>query len=97
MGFYQTSDKVTTSTVKACTDSCNRDDCELSCRYKGGTLMGTSDYYDKSGTLHHRDFNTRQTYVCCRKCWKHWMVHQNGDDILQVEEVKEEQGYDRKL
>jgi hypothetical protein len=87
IGFYQVSTVVADSTIKAVVDTCDRDDCRLSCRGRGTTLMGMSQWYDRSGRLHVWNENHRETYVCCGKCWRRWKVNQSGDKITGLVEL----------
>lgn len=69
-GYWQVSDKTPKEIIQAFTEGCERDDCHVSAKYAGGTLLATSSWYDKEGQLQIRDDNTMECYLCCGKCWK---------------------------
>lgn len=85
-----TSDLVGQDTVRAVTDSCERDDCKVSARKLGGTLAATSSHYGKDGNPIVDDINDRETEIACLGCWKTWIVHQTGEKVHSVLDVTEE-------
>lgn len=81
MNFYQVSDKVPSKVITGVTSKCEREDCCVSVRKSGGTMMGTSDYYDKNGILCVYNPNRFVAELCCCQCWGDWTVNQDGEIV----------------
>jgi hypothetical protein len=83
-GFYQISDRVAQSTIKACTGDGSRDDCCISASLLSSTAIGISGHYNKNGVLIIQDGNKRQTYLNCYSCDREWVISQVGDTITNT-------------
>ncbi len=84
------SDKVTSDTITAVTDTCNRDDCRLSAEIEVTTLVANSCHYNKNGILVVNDRNSRTTQVECGSCWKCFRVHHDHGIVHNVTDITEE-------
>lgn len=82
--FYQVSDIVPTRIITACTVNC-REDCRLSAKITGKTLLGTSRHYTKSGDLVVKDDNRISADVTCSTCWRSWEVRGGAENTVATE------------
>lgn len=77
--FMYSSDKVPARIIRAVTDKCPRNDCQISAQMGESTTMGTpAEFYDKNGMLIIEDGNKFQVTLCCRTCWTKHLVDHTG-------------------
>jgi hypothetical protein len=87
-GYWQVSDLIPKERILAITKDCDKEDCDLSCKYLGGTLLATSTYYNKQGEVMYDDGNWRKDYVCCRSCWGEWVVYPDEENKPVAEKLE---------
>lgn len=83
--FKQVQDKVPASVIKAVTGPCERSDCCVSAEMQGGTMMGTSDHYNKDGLLQIEDRNRFTVHLNCSSCDRGWELNQDGKILMAVD------------
>lgn len=78
-GCKHDTDVVPDDVVRACVANCDRADCHLKARYRGGTLLGSpGNYYDRNGRLIAEDPNSTRFEVTCRACRRGWYVNRQS-------------------
>lgn len=73
--YYCKSDVVPKDVITKFTKDCKNVNCEISCQYLGGTMLGMSRCYNKNGELIVDDPNRMDIKIACIACLRYETVH----------------------